>query len=752
MKQTLKKMLAMVLALCMILTMLPVTALAQEAEAEFYVPAEGWTIVNEDDNLYINDTDSIIITTQKGDFSLDESAGYADNYWIRTPADEDFVMTLKVSGGLNANWQKAGIMVFKDDDTIASVVRRYHSGLNAAGNVLGMFQYLGGFDEPVIVDPNPDAPVYLKLEKSGSSFTGYYRFDEADEWVKLDTLTNETVASYEDMKIGVFAINGTANNGLDVTLSEFTYNGEPVPFAVESDSVPARVVKLSASSLVLDVNQSETLTANVFPVNTTDTGIKWESSDETVATVENGKVVAKAAGSATITATCGDASAECQLTVYEPITGTQIYLSDLEWESANAYWTSVKKDTDVNGSTIELDGVTYSKGLAAHADSKIVYNIEGMGVTWFLADIGLDNDRGGEVNFVIEADGVEIYRVDNVKGSDLTISVRQEIPEGTKKLTLITEAGSSKDNDHSIWADAQIVVAYEDGVPVSSIEVATSSGRTSFATGDKVAMVATVIPETAADSSVSWSVAPADGAEIDNAGNLTVTKAGTYTVTASANDESGVTGSIMLTFVDATATWTVDSTTKSGWIGTYGSDGYVLCAWDAKSDVSNLPYYIDEITYTFQDRSGGYIAQTAANSSAGGWEYGLAHPDDPDGTRKVAYQFDDAGMTVHIVANDEYEHQLTFYCVSENDRGRQQTVTVLDPETGDPISDSVTMTSMHQGKYITITFSGSVDVLFHNDNYSSGKTNVVVNGIFFDTVYEGDTVPVRRISMTAEDG
>ena len=54
-------------------------------------------------------------------------------------------------------------------------------------------------------------------------------------------------------------------------------------------------------------------------------------------------------------------------------------------------------------------GVTYTKGLGAHAVRDITYALGG-GYTSFLADIGIDDETGnGTVVFQVFADGVKIY-------------------------------------------------------------------------------------------------------------------------------------------------------------------------------------------------------------------------------------------------------------------------------------------------------------------------------------------------------
>ena len=86
---------------------------------------------------------------------------------------------------------------------------------------------------------------------------------------------------------------------------------------VEVEEVPATGITLDKTSVTLYSNTTPntvTLTATVQPNNTTDT-VVWSSSDENVATVNNGVVTAAANGTATITATAGDKTATCTVTV-----------------------------------------------------------------------------------------------------------------------------------------------------------------------------------------------------------------------------------------------------------------------------------------------------------------------------------------------------------------------------------------------------------------------------------------------------
>ena len=86
---------------------------------------------------------------------------------------------------------------------------------------------------------------------------------------------------------------------------------------IEGKAVPTKKITLSLESANLEVGSTMTLNATVDPANTTDQ-LTWSSNDQTVATVdENGKVTAVGPGKAIITATSGDQSAKCEVTVYK---------------------------------------------------------------------------------------------------------------------------------------------------------------------------------------------------------------------------------------------------------------------------------------------------------------------------------------------------------------------------------------------------------------------------------------------------
>ena len=87
--------------------------------------------------------------------------------------------------------------------------------------------------------------------------------------------------------------------------------------------IPATGVTLDKTALKLYEGDAAKLTAMVKPEDTTDKTIVWTSSDKTIATVKDGAVTAVKAGTATITAACGEAKATCAVTVKAPVAPAQ---------------------------------------------------------------------------------------------------------------------------------------------------------------------------------------------------------------------------------------------------------------------------------------------------------------------------------------------------------------------------------------------------------------------------------------------
>ena len=142
------------------------------------------------------------------------------------------------------------------------------------------------------------------------------------------TSSDETVATVDETGLVTAVANGEADITVTLTQTFPAATGEtataesarqPVTLTTITHvtvTTAAERIELDKTEGVLTVGSTHKIKASVLPDTATDQTLTWISSDEGVATVdENGKVTAKKAGSAVITASCGNVSAQYQLTV-----------------------------------------------------------------------------------------------------------------------------------------------------------------------------------------------------------------------------------------------------------------------------------------------------------------------------------------------------------------------------------------------------------------------------------------------------
>ncbi|MEK4426870.1 NPCBM/NEW2 domain-containing protein [Solibacillus sp. FSL K6-1523] len=147
------------------------------------------------------------------------------------------------------------------------------------------------------------------------------------------------------------------------------------------------------------------------------------------------------------------------------VTSDFTYISDMEAKLANIQYGGLKKDVAPSGKAITLlrQGLdaTYTKGIGAHANSEVVYDIEGKGFNFFESYIGIDQamkGRPSSATFEVWVDDEKMFGSDVFKANTEHEFIKVPVA-GAKEVKLITtDANNGNASDHTVWADAKFTV------------------------------------------------------------------------------------------------------------------------------------------------------------------------------------------------------------------------------------------------------------------------------------------------------
>lgn len=320
--------------------------------------------------------------------------------------------------------------------------------------------------------------------------------------VEPTNATNKNVTWSSDHEaIATVDQNGTvtARRGGQATITVTTVDGSKTATCTVRVRIqigePVQSVGLNKTELALEVGKTGTLEAKVEPSDATNKNVTWSSSNSEVATVDNGVVTAVSAGTAIITVTTEDGAktATCKVTVNAPQT------------------------VPVTGVTLDKAELMLKEGSTGTLTATVApQNATNNTVTW----------SSSNPEFATVANGT----VTAVSAGEATITV--------------TTADGGK------TATCKVTVTPKT-VPVSGIQV---QGAASIYVGDTTKLTATITPDGASNKAVTWDSQNKDIATVDQQGNVKALKAGTATITATAQDGSGISGSFVVTVQQADTT------------------------------------------------------------------------------------------------------------------------------------------------------------------------------------------------------
>ena len=375
--------------------------------------------------------------------------------------------------------------------------------------------------------------------------------DTTDDKTVTWTSSDDTVATVDENGV----VTALKDGETTITATVGSHTAECL---VHVREVPLQGIELDKSAITMNKGEkSEALKVSYNPEDTTDDKtVTWSSEDEDIATVENGVVTAVGAGETTITATVGEFTATCEVTVLSPLESISVeadgetdslevgdtvnltvkYNPEDTTDDKKVTWTS-SDDTvatvDENGVVTAVGGGTATitadvNGHTATCDIKVL--IHTTGISLGSEELQLAK---GEVSDPIEV----TYNPENTDDSkELTWTSSDDTVATVDENGAVTAVGggtatirATLNANESIYAECEVTVS----VPLESITLTADKETDGLEAGDTVNLTVHYNPaDTTVDKAVTWTSSNDAVATVDENGVVTAVGGGTATITA----------------------------------------------------------------------------------------------------------------------------------------------------------------------------------------------------------------------------
>lgn len=352
-------------------------------------------------------------------------------------------------------------------------------------------------------------------------------------------------------------VKGIAQGTSNITVT--TADGKFVDtFQVIVVPVSVTGVALNLNTVNIEIGSSKALAATVAPANATNKSVKWESNNNSIATVDsNGNVKAVAIGTAEVKVTTidGGKQSACNITVLARSKGL----------SLNKTITTIEKKSS---ETLTLSGNISDETIIWKTSNDKIATVDNGKI------MVLDSSIGG--NVTITASGSKsgtiscIVTVPNRVSSITIVSPPAKMNIGEKKQLTVSFNQVSVSNKNVSWTssddtiisvdngkiialkegNAQITVTAEDGGKTASCSIIVSKvavtsvaipANISIQVGEAKTITAAISPAAATDKSVIWSTSDSSILSIDEKGVINGVKEGNVTIKATSVD-GGIVG------------------------------------------------------------------------------------------------------------------------------------------------------------------------------------------------------------------
>lgn len=399
--------------------------------------------------------------------------------------------------------------------------------------------------ESVIIDPTS---LTLTKGQSESLKVTVYPDDATDKTVVFESSDESVAAVSEDGKVTALK-SGVA--------TVYAKAGDKSGTCTVTVSTPVESITLSSDNLVLEVGQSIVLAATVTPDDADDRTVTWTSSDVSVATVNNGTVVAVKEGQAEIIASAGGMNAVCRVAVYNAVIPVESIVLSQNTLSL------VKGQSEVLTATVSPDDATDKTVTWESSDVSIATVLQDGTVTALKSGTAFITAKAGDcsatceikVSTPVEGITLNTYTLQLEEGQDFLLTA-QLFPDDADE----TELTWTSANPAIATVNAGYVVAVKEGTAVISVEAGTVSASCTvivsakyipvtgitlnetmliMTEGDQILITATVYPENATDKTVTWSSDVETVATVEN-GLVRAISEGSTNIIAKAGDFTAI--------------------------------------------------------------------------------------------------------------------------------------------------------------------------------------------------------------------
>lgn len=333
-------------------------------------------------------------------------------------------------------------------------------------------------------------------------------------------------------------------------------------------------VTLDKNTLLLNKGETYKLTATITPSDyLIDNNIKWSSTDESVATVDDtGLVTCTGSGRAVISVTAGGKSATCTVDGRVPVESVVLDTDAFDlavgetrrltatllpsdatikaatWSSSNSSIASVDQGGNVKGLKAGTVTITAkADNASASCTVTVLQNVTSVK----LNKTSLSLNKGETFQLVATLTPNE-YLID----SKVVWSSSEPSVASVDDTGLVTCTGSGKAVITAAVGGKSATCSVDGYVPVKQIELDSDSFEIGI--GETRQITASVSPSDATTQMPKWTSSSTSIATVDSKGNVKGVKVGTVTITASAD---GVTATCSVSVTNKVTSLTLNATT-----------------------------------------------------------------------------------------------------------------------------------------------------------------------------------------------